>query len=311
MAQNDGFREGEENFASILDVDRILDAIGRGEAIPETENFDSNDPVIADLVAHREELYRDIPPAPDVSFLFAEVSGEESEAEAAEAAEGANNSSRLLRTSAKAAAAGGISLTSMLIAGGVAAAIAVGGLGYAAYSSSQGAHVKRETVAEEDAVEAEGSNSLAESSAGGQGGVLSEESVADEQSRGEQGDRKPKGEKRQEEKSKPSKAATKSSKAPEAPAGEAIPTTTILLGGTETPGGAEAPGQLGPAMPMGAPAPTNPTDTTSKTTTSKTQKPSEPASPRQDRPTPTTGGPRNPESLPVLTDYNAPRAEGS
>ena len=311
MAQNDGFREGEENFASILDVDRILDAIGRGEAIPETENFDSNDPVIADLVAHREELYRDIPPAPDVSFLFAEDGGEESEAEAAEAAEGANNSSRLLRTSAKAAAAGGISLTSMLIAGGVAAAIAVGGLGYAAYSSSQGAHVKRETVAEEDAVEAEGSNSLAESSAGGQGGVLSEESVADEQSRGEQGDRKPKGEQRQEEKGKPSKPATKSSKAPEAPAGEAIPTTTILLGGTETPGGAEAPGQLGPAMPMGVPAPANPTDTTSKTTTSKPQKPREPASPRQDRPTPTTGGARNPEPLPVLTDYNSPRAEGS
>ena len=85
MAQNDGFREGEENFASILDVDRILDAIGRGEAIPETENFDSNDPAFADLVARREELYQDIPPAPDVSFLFAEDSGEESETEVAEA----------------------------------------------------------------------------------------------------------------------------------------------------------------------------------------------------------------------------------
>lgn len=308
MAQNDGFREGEENFASILDVDRILDAIGRGEAIPETENFDSNDPVIADLVAHREELYRDIPPAPDVSFLFTEDGGEEPEAEAAE---GANNGSRLLRTSAKAAAAGGVSLTSMLIAGGVAAAIAVGGLGYAAYSSSQGTHVKRETVAEEGAVDAESSNSLAEGSTGGQSGVLSEESVADKQSRGEQGDRKPKGEQRQEEKSKPNNAATKSSKAPEAPAGEAIPTTTILLGGTDAPGGADAPEQPGPAMAMGAPAPTNPTDTTSKTTTSKTQKPSEPAAPRQDQPTPTTGGARNPEPLPLLTDYNAPRAEGS
>lgn len=305
MAQNDGFREGEENFASILDVDRILDAIGRGEAIPETENFDSNDPVIADLVAHREELYRDIPPAPDVSFLFTEDGGEESETEVAEAAEGANNSSRLLRTSAKAAAAGGVSLTSMLIAGGVAAAIAVGGLGYAAYSSSQGAHVKRETVAEEDVVELEGSSSLAEGSAGGQSGVLSEESVPDEQSRGERSDRESKGEQRQEEKNKPNKAATNSSKAPEATAVEEIPSTTILLGGTE------APEQLGPATPMGAPAPTNPTDTTSKTTTSKTQKPSEPASPRQDRPTPTTGGPRNPESLPVLTDYGSPRAEGS
>lgn len=297
MAQNDGFREGEENFASILDVDRILDAIGRGEAIPETENFDSNDPVIADLVAHREELYRDIPPAPDVSFLFAEDSGEEAEAEVAE---GANNGSRLLRTSAKAAAAGGVSLTSMLIAGGVAAAIAVGGLGYAAYSSSQGAHVKRETVAEEEAVDAESSNSLAEGSTGGQGGVLSEESVAGKQSRGEQGDRKPKGEQRHEEKSKPNKAATKSSKAPEAPAGEAIPTTTILLGGTD------APEQPGPAMPMGAPSPTNPTETTSKT-----KKPNEPTATRQDQPTPTTGGPRNPEPLPVLTDYNSPRAEGS
>lgn len=309
MAQNDGFREGEENFASILDVDRILDAIGRGEAIPETENFDSNDPVIADLVAHREELYRDIPPAPDVSFLFAEDSGEESEA--AEAAEGANNGSRLLRTSAKAAAAGGVSLTSMLIAGGVAAAIAVGGLGYAAYSSSQGAHVKRETVAEEEAVDAEGSNSLAESSAGGQGGVLSEESVADKQSRGEQGERKSNSEQRQEEKSKPNKAATKNSKAPEATAGEAIPTTTILLGGTDAPGGADAPEQPGPAMAMGAPAPANPTDTTSKTTTSKTQKPSEPAAPHQDRPTPTTGAARNSEPLPVVTDYNSPRVEGS
>ena len=212
MAQNDGFREGEENFASILDVDRILDAIGRGEAIPETENFDSNDPVFADLVARREELYQDIPPAPDVSFLFAEDGGEESETEVAEAVGGADNGSRLLRTSAKAAAAGGVSLTSMLIAGGVAAAIAVGGLGYAAYSSSQGAHVKRDTVAEQEAVEAEGSNGRAESSASGQGGVLDEENVADKQGRSEKSDRKSNDERRQKEEGKSGKPATKSSK---------------------------------------------------------------------------------------------------
>ncbi|MCG7258510.1 MULTISPECIES: hypothetical protein [unclassified Corynebacterium] len=300
MAQNDGFREGEENFASILDVDRILDAIGRGEAIPETENFDSNDPAFADLVARREELYQDIPPAPDVSFLFAEDSGEESETEVAEAAGGAGNGSRLLRTSAKAAAAGGVSLTSMLIAGGVAAAIAVGGLGYAAYSSSQGAHVKRDTVAEREAVEAEGSNGLAESSASGQGGVLGEENVADKQGRSEKSDRKSNDERRQKEEGKSSKPATKSSKAPEATAVDEIPTTTILLGGTDTPE------QPGPAMPMGAPSPTNPTETTSKT-----KKPNEPTATRQDQPTPTTGGPRNPEPLPVLTDYNSPRADNS
>lgn len=296
MAQNDGFQGGEENFASILDVDRILDAIGRGEAIPETENFDSKDPIFADLVAHRESLCQDIPPAPDVSFLFAEDNGESAEM-AAEVGD-AENGSRLLRTSAKAAAAGGISLTSMLVAGGVAAAIAVGGLGYAAYSSSHGAHVKRDTVAEREAVEAEGSNDLAESSAGGQGGVRSEESVAEKQSRGEQGDRKSGDEQRRMEKGKPSEAATKSSKAPEATAVEQIPTTTILLGGTE------APEQLGPAMPMGAPAPTNPTETTSKT-----KKPNEPTATRQDRPTQTTGEPRNPEPRPVLTDYSSPRGE--
>ncbi|WP_293818495.1 hypothetical protein [uncultured Corynebacterium sp.] len=297
MAQNNGFQGGEENFASILDVDRILDAIGRGEAIPETDNFDSNDPVFADLVAHRESLYQDIPPAPDVSFLLAEDSGEETEAAAA--AGDAGNGSRLLRTSAKAAAAGGISLTSMLIAGGVAAAIAVGGLGYAAYSNSQGAHVKRETVAEEEVVESEESNGLAESSASGQGGVASEENVADKQSRSEQGDRKSSDEKRKKETSKTGEAATKSSKAPEATAVEQIPTTTILLGGTGLPE------QPGPAMPAGSQAPTKPTETTSKT-----QKPSEPTAPRQDRSTPTTGGQRNPEPLPVLTDYSSPRAEG-
>ena len=72
MAQNDDTQGYEENFSSILDLDRILDAIGQGKPIPQTESFDANDPVFAELANAREDLYRDIPPAPDMSHLVAD-----------------------------------------------------------------------------------------------------------------------------------------------------------------------------------------------------------------------------------------------
>lgn len=277
MAQNDDFWGDEESFSSILDLDRILDAIGRGELIPKTESFDSNDPLFAELVATREALHRDIPPAPDVSFLFPDE-----EPELADGTTGQN--SRLLRTGAKAAAAGGVSLTSMLVAGGVAAALAVGGLGYAAYSNSQGAHVKHEESAERGSAEALDSSGVGEDVSGGQEGVLKEENVADKTDRDDKDREKDK--KDRKEKDEADKSTVTESRAPLTTV-EEIPTTTIILGGTESSMQPE------PGLPVGPIAPT---------------KPSEPvATPHPEKPTPTAKPTvSHPEPRPTLDGYSAP-----
>ncbi|WP_296212813.1 hypothetical protein [uncultured Corynebacterium sp.] len=299
MAQNDDFRGSEENFSSILDVDRILDAIGQGEPIPETESFDSNDPVFTELIAAREEAYRDIPPAPDVSYLFDEEVDWEG-IEAGGAAGESSNSSRLLRTGAKAAAAGSISLTSMLIAGGVAAAIAVGGLGIAAYTNSHDALIKREDTAEKDVSELDSPNGSGEGVSGREDGALHEENVADKSDRNDKGrDDKRKKDKAKDKSGK--KTSTEKSKAPEVTSVEEIPTTTILLGGTASGMPVE------PEQPGGPLEPTQPIETTSKQ-----QHPAEPTSTsRTKKPAPTSTAPRHPEPLPTLTDYNSPRPDGS
>lgn len=297
MAQNDDFRGSEENFSSILDVDRILDAIGQGEPIPETESFDSNDPVFTELIAAREEAYRDIPPAPDVSYLFDEEVDWEG-IEAGGAAGESSNSSRLLRTGAKAAAAGSISLTSMLIAGGVAAAIAVGGLGIAAYTNSHDALIKREDTAEKDVSELDSPNGSGEGVSGREDGALHEENVADKSDRNDKGrDDKRKKDKAKDKSGK--KTSTEKSKAPEVTSVEEIPTTTILLGGTASGMPVE------PEQPGGPLEPTQPIETTSK-------QPAEPTSTsRTKKPAPTSTAPRHPEPLSTLTDYNSPRPDGS
>ena len=294
MAQNDDTQGYEENFSSILDLDRILDAIGQGKPIPQTESFDANDPVFAELANAREDLYRDIPPAPDMSHLVADdgnvAYGDFGAQE--ESGESTEGNSRFLRAGAKAAAAGGLSVTSMLIAGGVAAALAVGGLGYAAYSNSHDPHINRETAAKEGTAEVQSLEGSGDGVAGGRGGVTNEENLAE----GDKGEREEKVSSKRSPKNEPKKTSAASSSAPKATVAE-IPTTTILLGGTGTPDhGAE------PAMPLGAPGPTSTVD---GTTTTKSPKPTSTSSAVQ-----STTVPAQPK-VPTLTDYTAPRVGGS
>lgn len=294
MAQNDDTQGYEENFSSILDLDRILDAIGQGKPIPETESFDAHDPVFAELANARKDLYRDIPPAPDMSHLVADdgnvAYGDFGAQE--ESGESAEGNSRFLRAGAKAAAAGGLSVTSMLIAGGVAAALAVGGLGYAAYSNSHDPHINRETVAKEGTAEVQSLEGSGDGVAGGRGGVTNEENLAE----GDKGEGEEKVSNKRSPENEPKKTSAASSSAPKATVAE-IPTTTILLGGTGTPvHGAE------PAMPLGAPAPTSTVD---GTTTTKSPKPTSTSSAVQ-----STTVPAQPK-VPTLTDYTAPRVSGS
>ena len=124
-----------DDFADVLATDRIVDALGRGEDVAELGVKDA----LFDLLAQaRNEADSSIPPAPRISELFGDANGEADGVAALPAAETAKaKSKRRWARGASAVAAGGASMTTLLIAGGVAAAIAVGGLGYAAYQNSQ------------------------------------------------------------------------------------------------------------------------------------------------------------------------------
>lgn len=112
-------RDTSQDLFEVFADDRVLDAISRGEHI------DSADPLLQLLSSAREEAETAMPAPPtiDVPDMHPRRRG-------------------ILRRSASAAAAGGASITSMLVAGGVAAALAVGGLGYAAYTSTQPNNLK-------------------------------------------------------------------------------------------------------------------------------------------------------------------------
>lgn len=131
-----GTSQDRGDFSEVLAEDRVLDAIGRGEHV------DSSDPLIALLSSARSEVDAAMPAPPLLAELLVEdPAPDEHEAETAGAAGNvsdlASRRRRRLGRGASAAAAGGASITSMMVAGGVAAAIAVGGLGYAAYSGIQ------------------------------------------------------------------------------------------------------------------------------------------------------------------------------
>lgn len=140
------------DFSDVLASDRVLDAIGRGERV---ENADA---LTALLASARAQADSHIPTAPRLADLLAggdaaagssvAPSGSIPESSSQfDATSGADHAStvtpsargrkHLFRRGASAAAAGGASITTMLVAGGVAAAIAVGGLGYAAYTVTQ------------------------------------------------------------------------------------------------------------------------------------------------------------------------------
>lgn len=131
MTHQDSTHGAGDNVPKLFEVDRVLDALGRGELTAQK----ADDPIIALLSAARAEADRNIPAPPNVAEIYVENDQELIATPGSIA--GAGQKKRLFRRGLSALAAGGVSATAMIIAGGVAAAIAVGGLGYAAYSNSQ------------------------------------------------------------------------------------------------------------------------------------------------------------------------------
>lgn len=136
-----------DSFSEILAADRALDAIGRGEL----SAAQTDDPILALLADARGQSERSMPPAPDLATLLGDdwtdttdpVTPMQSGYSAYPVSAEENSltedpgQNRALRRGVSALAAGSASASAMLIAGGVAAALAVGGLGYAAYTTTQ------------------------------------------------------------------------------------------------------------------------------------------------------------------------------
>lgn len=140
-----GTPDGPGTVSDVLALDALIDEVGAGR------DPRSGDRLLDLLSAARAELdgaAQDRPVAPpDLSVLLPETPGDPTCAPAGTpvtvlpveraglAGEGRHRRRprRGLRLTGRAAAAGGISVTGMVIAGGVAAALAVGGLGVAAY----------------------------------------------------------------------------------------------------------------------------------------------------------------------------------
>ncbi|OFT88707.1 hypothetical protein [Corynebacterium sp. HMSC28B08] len=133
MTHNDDFHGTGDDFVEIQAVDRIVDALGRGENVFEQGH---SDPLYELLARARSEADTSIPPAPQLDTSDIDGEAPEETVVPIAGAAAAKNKRRWKRR-AQVAAAGGASMTTLLIAGGVAAAIAVGGLGYAAYQHSQ------------------------------------------------------------------------------------------------------------------------------------------------------------------------------
>ncbi|WP_291474049.1 hypothetical protein [Corynebacterium sp.] len=114
---------GAGDADAVIRLDRLLDAVAAGER-PETD--DRLLGLLADARAELDAADTAAPVTPpDINALL--------DADAAVTPIDSGRHRRGLGFTGRAAAAGGISVTGMVIAGGVAAAIAVGGFGVAAY----------------------------------------------------------------------------------------------------------------------------------------------------------------------------------
>lgn len=167
MAKGNGTQDFGE-FSEVLADDRALDAIGRGERV---ENEDS--PLYALLSSARREAEENIPAPPDLAEHLGPDFAVQDGVEGNNVVGISSGKERAgtIRRNARFAAAGGLSVTSMFIAGGVAAALAIGGLGYAAYNGTLPIRDTPQTVhAEGDAStavdESSGAASTAEDTAG-------------------------------------------------------------------------------------------------------------------------------------------------
>lgn len=126
------------SFSEVMAEDRALDLIGQGQSFE--NNLEDSDQLYALFSAAKAEADADIPAPP----LLADLLGEPALTGSDNTADGHSDviplrkirRGLLRRRAGAAVAAGGTSITSMLVAGGVAAALAVGGLGYAAYTTT-------------------------------------------------------------------------------------------------------------------------------------------------------------------------------
>lgn len=145
---------GAGDADAVIRLDRLLDAVAAGEH-PKTD-----DKLIGLLADARTELDGASAAAPvtppDINALLDAESDDAAGAAVTPIESARNRRRRGLGLTGRAAAAGGISITGMVIAGGVAAAIAVGGFGVAAYHGAIPGIPARDAVTDEQEYRPEG-----------------------------------------------------------------------------------------------------------------------------------------------------------
>ena len=168
------------SFSEVMAEDRALDLIGQGQSID--HDVESSDQLYALFSAARAEADANIPAPPLLADLLGEpaLAGSDSAEDLGLDVIPLHKKRRGLlgRRAGAAMAAGGVSITSMLVAGGVAAALAVGGLGYAAYTTTQPRGNESDTARQQESTQSvtNGFNS-AGTSAGSTGDSAAKPSV--------------------------------------------------------------------------------------------------------------------------------------
>ena len=160
-------KDSSQEHGSLSDVlaeDNAIDRIALGE------HYEDADQLLALLACARAEVDKDIPAPPVMAdllgqdFYTEEFHTQEFQAQSAESDAPVPLTSRrsgvFRRSASTAIAAGGASISAMLTAGGVAAALAVGGLGYVAYTKSQVEETQAPTESMEPSTATNGQRTL-------------------------------------------------------------------------------------------------------------------------------------------------------
>ncbi|WP_417286825.1 hypothetical protein [Corynebacterium variabile] len=145
---------GAGDADAVIRLDRLLDAVAAGEH-PETD--DKLIGLLADARAELDGASAAAPVTPpDINALLDAESADAAGTAVTPIGSARHRRRRGLGLTGRAAAAGGISVTGMVIAGGVAAAIAVGGFGVAAYHGAIPGIPARDAVTDEQEYRPEG-----------------------------------------------------------------------------------------------------------------------------------------------------------
>ena len=255
-------------------ADSLLDAIARGESV-------EDDQLITLLSRAHRQAGEGIPEAPALADFPGFAAGTEGE-------DATDNVVPIRRRLLRGAAAGGASVSSLLIAGGVAAALAVGGLGYAAYSSNQPAVNSNQGAASSDT---QSTSSTAENAADGDqrataaGRTDARDKKPGEAEKATDKDGVPKDPSSSESGSSESTSTNGTTKAPTETSSKGEGTKTSSPSATKNPGTFPFDGEHGDSGsdwvddnvygPLGATAPTGTTDTTSTSGDSPASDPSD------------------------------------